>query len=29
MIACRERNVDIVNMLIDNDAEVNLQTQVL
>ena len=29
MIACQKRNVDIVNMLIDNGAEVNLQTQVL
>ena len=29
MIACRKRNVDIVNMLIDSGAEVNLQTQVL
>ena len=29
MIACRKRNVDIVNMLIDNGAEVNLQNQVL
>ena len=29
MIACRKRHVHIMNMLIDNGAQVNLQTQVL